>query len=104
MIYIINKDSENIEFFDKLRCYMTRRARLRSNRSVAKLSHSFQLFLHDFHCIWQILFPLIYEFIFKVNAITSGMFILPPTQVEAMYDREYFATTSGQEVTVKRRE
>jgi len=45
----------------------------------------------------------VYEFVFKVNAITSGEFILPPTQVEAMYDKTYYARTAGWKVRVIQR-
>jgi len=41
-----------------------------------------------------------YTFVFKVNAITAGTFQLPATLVEAMYDNEFRATTTGQKVTV----
>jgi uncharacterized protein YfaS (alpha-2-macroglobulin family) len=41
-----------------------------------------------------------YEFVFKAICITSGEFILPPTQVQAMYDKSYFARTAGRKVRV----
>jgi uncharacterized protein YfaS (alpha-2-macroglobulin family) len=42
-----------------------------------------------------------YVFVFKVNAITAGTFQLPATLVEAMYDHEFRATTTGKKVTVE---
>ncbi|MCK5242939.1 alpha-2-macroglobulin family protein [bacterium] len=41
-----------------------------------------------------------YKFVVKVNAVTAGKFILPSTQVEAMYDNNYKATTPGKRVEV----
>lgn len=44
-----------------------------------------------------------YEFIFKVIAVTAGEFMLPPTQVEAMYDHDFLATLPGYRVKVNRK-
>ncbi len=40
------------------------------------------------------------DFAVKLNAVTQGTFILPPTQVEAMYNRDYRARKAGGTVVV----
>lgn len=45
-----------------------------------------------------------YHFAVKLNTVTAGEFYLPPTLVEAMYDNDYKATTSGRTVRVLRRQ
>jgi alpha-2-macroglobulin len=42
------------------------------------------------------------NFVLKLNAVTPGTFTLPPTTVEAMYDRQYRARRSGQRVVVEK--
>ena len=42
------------------------------------------------------------EFVVKINTITAGDFVLPATQVEAMYDIDYKATQPGKRVKVVR--
>jgi uncharacterized protein YfaS (alpha-2-macroglobulin family) len=43
------------------------------------------------------------DFAVKLNAVTVGEFILPPTIVEAMYNTSYKATKAGKKVIVKAR-
>ena len=40
------------------------------------------------------------DFAVKLNAVTQGTFSLPPTQVEAMYDRDFRARKAGGTVVV----
>ena len=40
------------------------------------------------------------DFALKLNAVTRGEFFLPPTQVEAMYDRDFRARRAGRKVVV----
>lgn len=40
------------------------------------------------------------DFAFKLNAVTKGTFTLPPTQVEAMYNRDFRARKAGGTVVV----
>ena len=40
------------------------------------------------------------DFAVKLNAVTQGEFSLPPTQVEAMYDRDFRARKAGGTVVV----
>ena len=40
------------------------------------------------------------DFAVKLNAVTVGSFVLPPTTVEAMYDNRYKAITAGTDVKV----
>ena len=40
------------------------------------------------------------DFAFKLNAVTKGTFTLPPTQVEAMYTRDFRARKAGGTVVV----
>jgi uncharacterized protein YfaS (alpha-2-macroglobulin family) len=42
----------------------------------------------------------VYDFIVKLNCVTLGEFVLPPTIVEAMYNNEYRAVKSGENVQV----
>lgn len=41
-----------------------------------------------------------YDFIVKLNAVTVGIFYLPPALLEAMYNNDYKVTTFGQTVEV----
>ncbi|MEJ2054192.1 MAG: alpha-2-macroglobulin family protein, partial [Calditrichaceae bacterium] len=43
------------------------------------------------------------DFVVKLNAVTAGEFILPPTLVEAMYNNSYRASKAGQKVIVRER-
>ena len=42
----------------------------------------------------------VYDFVVKLNCVTIGEFVLPPTIVEAMYNNEYRAVRAGKEVHV----
>ena len=42
-----------------------------------------------------------YDFVVKVNVVTKGKFIQPPSVFEAMYDNSYYSVISGKVVEVK---
>ncbi|MBC7474214.1 MAG: hypothetical protein H7263_07960 [Candidatus Sericytochromatia bacterium] len=42
-----------------------------------------------------------YDFVVKLNAITEGKFILPPTIAETMYSKNYRAVKTGKNIFVK---
>jgi uncharacterized protein YfaS (alpha-2-macroglobulin family) len=44
-----------------------------------------------------------YDFVIKLNCITAGKFILPPTVTEAMYNDKYRARKKGYPVEVVKR-
>jgi uncharacterized protein YfaS (alpha-2-macroglobulin family) len=41
------------------------------------------------------------DFVVKLNAVTAGEFVLPPTLVEAMYNNSYRASKAGKKVIVR---
>ncbi|MFP4459572.1 MAG: alpha-2-macroglobulin family protein [Candidatus Zixiibacteriota bacterium] len=41
-----------------------------------------------------------FDFVFKIDVVTPGSFYLPPTRVEAMYDRDYYANQAGKNVKI----
>ena len=41
-----------------------------------------------------------YDFVVKLNAVTAGEFVLPPTLFEAMYNNKYKAVKKGKFVKV----
>ncbi|HEX9934942.1 MAG TPA: hypothetical protein VGB38_07060, partial [bacterium] len=41
------------------------------------------------------------DFVVKLNAVTAGQFVLPPTLCEAMYDANYQARKGGGKVIVE---
>ena len=43
------------------------------------------------------------DFVVRLNAVTSGSFMLPATVAEAMYNRDYRATAAGKRVVVRQR-
>ena len=40
------------------------------------------------------------DFAVKINAVSRGHFTLPPTRVEAMYNRKFHALKAGGSITV----
>jgi uncharacterized protein YfaS (alpha-2-macroglobulin family) len=41
-----------------------------------------------------------YDFLVKINAVTSGEFFMPPPKVEAMYNSDYQTIGKSMEVVV----
>ena len=58
--------------------------------------------LRDDRAIWFFDLPQtqVLDFALRLNAVTVGSFTLPPSHVEAMYDRQYRATRAGRRITV----
>ncbi|NJK87473.1 MAG: hypothetical protein HC906_17315 [Bacteroidales bacterium] len=44
-----------------------------------------------------------YDFVVKLNTVTTGTFYLPSTLVEAMYNNDYKATIAGKNIQVTSR-
>ena len=58
--------------------------------------------LRDDRALWffDVSQDQVLDFALKLNAVTAGSFTLPPTHVEALYDRQFRATRAGRQVTV----
>ncbi len=72
--------------------------------SGLNLNHEQYLDIRDDRIMWFFdLTQSSFDFVVKINTVTSGEFYLPPTLAEAMYNNDYRATRAGKKVVVSSR-